>query len=244
MTAISDAVVIGIVLSLVFAAASYYLYSRVGQLERKVGLMENILLDLKVTTEQTLLSATEPPEAVVENHQHQGLHQHQTAEDVESYREVVAEAVQADTFDTTNEVNVEKVLSGEERELSVDTASRPRTPQGPVQVERINTPARPQHPQVSQNYESMTYKELSAIAKQKGISGTRGMSKAQIIGVLRGTKVETTTSPLSSWTVTNGTLSFDDNLESGMNTLEKSSLQVEELVDHTFVSDENGVTHD
>lgn len=58
---ISDGVVIGVVLGLIFAAVSYYLYSRIGQLERKVGLMENILLDLKVTTEQTLMAATEPP---------------------------------------------------------------------------------------------------------------------------------------------------------------------------------------
>jgi hypothetical protein len=43
---VSDGVVIGIVLGLIFAAVSYYLYSRIGQLERKVGLMENILLDL------------------------------------------------------------------------------------------------------------------------------------------------------------------------------------------------------
>ena len=59
---ISDGVVIGVVLGLIFAAVSYYLYSRIGQLERKVGLMENILLDLKVTTEQTLMAATEPPQ--------------------------------------------------------------------------------------------------------------------------------------------------------------------------------------
>ena len=62
MAAISDAVVIGIVLGLVFGAVCYYLFSRMTQLERKVGLMENILLDLKVTTEQTLLSVTEPPD--------------------------------------------------------------------------------------------------------------------------------------------------------------------------------------
>jgi len=63
---ISDGVVIGVVLGLIFAAVSYYLYSRIGQLERKVGLMENILLDLKVTTEQTLMAATEPPHPMAE----------------------------------------------------------------------------------------------------------------------------------------------------------------------------------
>ena len=64
---VSDGVLIGVVLGLIFAAVSYYLYSRIGQLERKVGLMENILLDLKVTTEQVLMTATEMPAGLTSN---------------------------------------------------------------------------------------------------------------------------------------------------------------------------------
>jgi len=50
MSPVSHADVIGIVFFLILGAVSYYFYSRVSQLERKVGLMENILFDLKVTT--------------------------------------------------------------------------------------------------------------------------------------------------------------------------------------------------
>jgi hypothetical protein len=44
------------VLALVFGALCFYLYSRITQLEKRVGLTENILLDLKMATENTLMS--------------------------------------------------------------------------------------------------------------------------------------------------------------------------------------------
>lgn len=144
---VSDGVVIGIVLGLIFAAVSYYLYSRIGQLERKVGLMENILLDLKVTTEQALITATE---------------------------------VEQPQPSIRNEF-VSMPLSDEEppeemREVSVEKPTRSNSTKQRVQVERSS---------VSVNYEAMTYKELVQVAKQKNISGTRNLSKSQVIDMIR-----------------------------------------------------------
>jgi len=147
MAAISDAVVIGIVLGLVFAAVGYYLYTLVSQLERKVSLMENILLDLKVTTEQTLMSVTE------------------------------AEQAPRPTYSAPFEPSATEETTEESRNLVVDGGS-PRKPSNNVSVEREKTT-------VSVNYESMTYKELVQLARQKGISGVRTMSKAQVIDTLR-----------------------------------------------------------
>ena len=56
MNTLSDALTIGLVLALVFGALCFYLYSRITQLEKRVGLTENILLDLKMATENTLMS--------------------------------------------------------------------------------------------------------------------------------------------------------------------------------------------
>jgi len=139
---VSDGVLIGIVLGLIFAAVSYYLYSRIMQHERKVGLMENILLDLKVTTEQALMTATEPEQ----------------------------------TMKNENDNDSVSDLMEETRDVKVDTTPQPRTQQTKVSVERTS---------VSVNYESMTYKELVQHAKQKGVSGTRNLSKAQVIDMLR-----------------------------------------------------------
>jgi predicted transcriptional regulator len=189
MMAVSDGVVIGIVLGLVFAAVSYYLYSRMGQLERKVGMMENILLDLKVTTEQTLLSATEDVPDLSSN----VAAASESIPDMTSYSELPEDKHDA---------------IADARDITVE-APRTRTPpQTPVHVERDHTEATKSSASVtsvSVNYESMTYKELVQLARQKGISGTRTMSKAQVIDALRGVETGVTSNsapaPLSSWTI-------------------------------------------
>lgn len=160
---ISDAVVIGVVLGLVFAAACYYLYTRSSSLERKVSLMENILLDLKVTTEQALLSATEAPlGSLSDTYERQPTTESTKGKDVVSH-----DASQSETDDHGV------------RTLSVDSPRSARASANTqVSVERDTS-------SVSTNYEAMTYKELIAIAKQKGVSGTRNASKAHVIELLR-----------------------------------------------------------
>jgi hypothetical protein len=56
MNALSDSLTIGLVLALVFGALFFYLYTRIGQVEKRVGLTENILLDLKMATENTIMA--------------------------------------------------------------------------------------------------------------------------------------------------------------------------------------------
>jgi hypothetical protein len=123
MMPISDGVVIGVVLGLVFAAVSYYLYNRMTQLERTVSFMENILLDLKTTTEHTLLSATEPPEEMTEQ-------EHQN-----SYTDTSAAVVSNGNDDA---VSVSKSVQsiGNARELSVEQTPRARVSSQTIQVER------------------------------------------------------------------------------------------------------------
>jgi hypothetical protein len=217
MNPISDGVVIGVVLGLIFAAVSYYLYSRIGQLERKVGVMENILLDLKVTTEQTLLSATEPPEPY--NHS-----DHYPRENEDEARSFPTPAEEGETQDA--EVRPPSPPSAspalpspspspqrpvETREMFVSEVPRARVPSSTVQVEREKV-------QVQVNYEAMTYKELRALAQQKGVSGLRTMSKAQVIDALKGNPPrQEAQGELSAWT--SGTVNFGEDGQGGGDTL-------------------------
>jgi hypothetical protein len=212
MMAISDGVVIGVVLGLVFTAVCYYLYNRQAQLERKVGLMENILLDLKVTTEQTLLSATEPREPAP------------SSEEGTYYESRPAPVTQE---------------SGETREIAVEQPSRVRTPPASVQVERED-----EHTSVSNststNYDDMTYKQLQQLAKQRGISGLRNVSKAQVIEAL--TKYDSgggtgAPVPLTSWKEEEGemgtsieALSSAQDQSSGLAPIDATSLPEASLV--------------
>jgi hypothetical protein len=208
MNPISDGVVIGVVLGLIFAAVSYYLYSRVGQLERKVGVMENILLDLKVTTEQTLLSATEPPEPY--NHSDQ-----YARENEDEIRSFPTPAEEGETHDaevrppSPSPRPPSPQRSVETREMFVSEVPRARAPSSTVQVEREK---------VQVNYEAMTYKELRALAQQKGVSGLRTMSKAQVIDALKvNPPRQEAQGELSSWT--SRTVNFGEDGQGGGDTV-------------------------
>lgn len=194
--AISDGVVIGVVLGLVFAAVSYYLYNRMTQLERTVSFMENILLDLKTTTEHTLLSATEPPQETEEHEELKNM-----------YIDSSAPAVLNGNDDATS-VSKSVQSAGNARELSVDQTPRARGSSQTIQVEREGSSSQPS---VSVNYESMTYKELQQVVKQKGVPGTRNLSKAQVIEIIRNfdaginavsSSSASQSTPLSSWNLT------------------------------------------
>ena len=60
MNGLSDALTVGLVLTLIFGALVFYLYTRIGQVEKRVSLTENILLDLKMATENTLMAMAPP----------------------------------------------------------------------------------------------------------------------------------------------------------------------------------------
>ena len=57
----NDSVIIGSVLVLVFGALFYYLYSRLQYSEKRVNVMETILLDLKTASETYFTSSSDTP---------------------------------------------------------------------------------------------------------------------------------------------------------------------------------------
>lgn len=159
--AFTDATVVGVTLLMLLGAVAYYLYHRIDMLERKLGLMENILLDLKVATEQSLLAVSEPPE------QDSGP------------RGALYEAPEP----------VPEPLSKDDRDVFVEPTPRVRTPPQSIQVSR-DSPREENYEEhhkasVTVNYEAMTYKELTALAKQRSLSGLRNASKATVIDALR-----------------------------------------------------------
>lgn len=157
-----------VVLFLILGAVSYYFYARMSQLERKVGLMENILFDLKMTTEQAITYMTDAPtekdSSLGLSSESKPLHAYAPTEDEE-------------VLPTQN-------LESEVREFQVEQPSRTRGSPQTVTVEHERQESKSK-PTVSSNYEAMTYKELVSIARSRNVSGLRTMSKAQVIDALR-----------------------------------------------------------
>jgi len=169
---VNDAVVIGTVLGLVFGAVVYYLYTRILQTERKMGLMENILLDLKVTTEQSLLAASNS----------------------QQYRHDESDTSDNETSNEMRELTVSPVSrsprSNSHRDSPVMTLEREEEKQEDNEVELEEKADDEEEPfvpasKMNANYEALTYKELIVDARKRKIIGYSHMSKAVLCEALR-----------------------------------------------------------
>jgi hypothetical protein len=163
MPSLSDAVVIGIVLTLIFTAVSYYLYSRMVQSESKLGLIESILLNLKMATEASLfMSMSEPPP------QPPPMRVHKMASVPES------DSSSSDLQEMINEAQ-ENVMSNIQEENKVDGSEHVA-----LHVVKDDDGSRKVHI----GFESMSWKELCAEAKKRSITGVSHMNRKKLIDIL------------------------------------------------------------
>lgn len=168
-TLLGDSLTVGIVLALIFGAVCFYLYSRMSQNEKRVGLLENLLLSLKMSTEASLfgpdmveptsspapLTSTDVEEVSEENY----------AEMLKGLGSPAPAAAAAPAAPAAAAPAVEESVSDEKaaEELlrSLDTRK------------------------MDANYESMSLKELQALAKQRSLAGAGQMRKRELIDALK-----------------------------------------------------------
>ena len=156
MNGLSDSLTVGFVLALLFGAVAFYLYTRIGQVEKRVSLTENILLDLKMATENTLMSMTAPS------------HEHAYVQEVERVEPISApQPVEQNEVEEVNEEDFYKNV--------MEQAAKTVAPSVPV--------AESQKMEV--NYESMTLKELKEEAKRKNVKVGANPHKKDIIDALK-----------------------------------------------------------
>ena len=171
-TLLGDSLTVGIVLALIFGAVCFYLYSRMSQNEKRVGLLENLLLSLKMSTEASLfgpdmveptsspapLSSTDVEEVTEEKYAEmlKGLGSPAAAAAAApAPAPVAASAAAAVEESDSDEKAAEELLR------SLDTRK------------------------MDANYESMSLKELQALAKQRSLAGAGQMRKRELIDALK-----------------------------------------------------------
>jgi len=168
----TESLTIGITLTLVFGAVCFYLYSRLVQNEKRVSLIESILLDVKMSMEMVgqsggrgggnndddmAVEQVEPvsgPEPLSQNDVDES--------EEEAYKDVlqqVSSQPEIKTFD----------LSGAKPTKSLATA---------VEVTKV-TPT----------YESMTVKELKELTKKRNLKTPHGAGRKELTEALRKTDV-------------------------------------------------------
>ncbi len=194
MNSLSDTLTMGIVLALVFGSLLFYLYSRLLQVEKRMALTENILLDLKMATENTLL-------AMGSSHEHSDQADHvepisapepvlsQEVEELpeeDFYKNILASA--SSSAPMPEESSPESAAEAVLKEIQLtDTTSGRAKESSTVNVTKVEP-----------NYESMSLKELKSLAKSRGLQVTSHAGKKEIIDTLKKGSTVEAGSPSSS----------------------------------------------
>ena len=175
MNGLSDSVTIGIVLALVFGALFFYIYSRVTQNEKRVSLIENMLIDLKMTLEGGWSHG-------MAHIQEDGGEETLEA-NVINHIEPVSPPEPLDKEDVDEEDMYKEILaqgSQEETEVKAELLGSSKT--SPVQTTKVQP-----------NYESMSTKELKSLAKTRNLNVPSAAGKKELIATLR--KADSSASP-------------------------------------------------
>jgi hypothetical protein len=155
MALLNDSVTVGILLVMIFGSVSFYLYTRLVQNEKRVSLLENLLLSLKMNTEASFMGADMfggGPE---------------TVSPVSAPTPLKEEDV-----DTIDEEKYAEMLKG------IPTAE----PSSSSSSDADNGSSHA--PKMNANYEAMTLKELQALGRQNGVA-VHGLKKKEIIDSLK-----------------------------------------------------------
>ena len=167
MTYLNDTLTIGLVLVLLFGSIALYLYTCIQQSEQKISLLESILLDIKMSGE--IKSYTELPAdesqngSITPNNSPSGSNaQSHTEESYIPFDEDKDALVVEETDDTV--IDVDGDLEDKLNEAAEYQAA------GSDAIEEVASSPKA-YDADQKAYESMSLKELQALAKSRGIMG-------------------------------------------------------------------------
>ena len=179
MNFLTEATTVGLLLLLFFGALFFYLYSSISYVEKRMALMENILLDIRMSLDHTEKGELEYiPEPVgspqpLEKSEVEEIEASSSTED-HLYKSILEEAHKQTEVTTTEEEEIED--GSEEQALP-----------SPVK-KSVVTP----------NYESMLKSELATLCEQRNLKVGKRPGRAELIAALRkydeGTSGTTATS--------------------------------------------------
>ncbi len=207
MSPVGDAFTVGIVLLLLIGAVAFYLYTRLTQVEKRMGVLEGILLDLKVATENSFMGFPNPaarPERTVAPsstdaeddellaeyvpklptaHLGGAIEAEELNEDEAAiYEQALESALDSAVVDTEiKEVaDLDGDAEGEDEADATETKSVAVTGSATADAGKAEVHVNKLEP----NYSSMSVKELRGIAQNRGITGVAKMSRKEIVEAL------------------------------------------------------------
>ena len=181
---LNDALMVAIILTLVFGSVIFYLYNRLSMTERKMGLFEGVLTDLKIMMDSAPF-AYGPPPTMREFETMSPEYLNAISGPVPLQKDEVEEVSSDEDYQQT----LEQAL---ERAAAVDSAERQEP--GPYRTLQIDESSQPlvgnavsavSVTKLSPDLDSMTVKELLALAKQRSVSVPAGTRRKDLIELLK-----------------------------------------------------------
>jgi hypothetical protein len=177
----NDALMIGVVLSLVFGSVVFYLYNRLSMTEKKMVLFEGIVTDLRVMLDAAPFASGAPPSNMQEFEptpeylnaisspvplQKEEMEDMSGMGDEEDYQQTLEQALESASA-------VEALESSKTLQID-ETSSVISSSTAPVNVTKL-----------SPDLDAMSVAELKALIKQKGLSAPAGARRKDLIEVLK-----------------------------------------------------------
>jgi hypothetical protein len=195
----NDALMTGIVLTLVFGSVIFYLYNRLVMTEKKMSLFGNVLTDLKIMMDSVPFSAGPPPanmqdfepspeylNAISGPIPLQSNEIDEVASEQEDYQQTLEQALESASAIESVESKVLHIA-----ENGADTGLLSPA----ISVTKL-----------SPDLEAMTVKELNGLAKQKGLTVPAGTRRKELIEMLKKAAV----TPESGSSMLDGPMPLND----------------------------------
>ncbi|NBO72247.1 MAG: hypothetical protein EBU66_17570 [Bacteroidetes bacterium] len=177
---------IGIVLTLVFGAVIFYLYNRLSMTERKMGLVEGVLTDLKIMMDSApfAMNLTQTERPSMQEFEPSPEYLNAISGPFPLKEEEVEDVISSDD-DYKQAMEQATPLTGSDtpyKSLQIDElAGVPVTATNAISVTKL-----------SPDLDAMSLKELQALAKQKNVNIPTGTRRKAIIDLLKGSDEQTT----------------------------------------------------
>jgi hypothetical protein len=177
----NDALLIGIVLTLVFGAVIFYLYNRLSMTERKMGLFEGVLTDIKIMMDAA------PYMSAPASDNRPSMNEFEPTPEYLNAISGPFPLKEEEVEDVAAEDDYKQAMEQATKSLQIDElAGVPLTATNAINVTKL-----------SPDLDSMTLKELQALAKEKNLTVASGTRRKALIDMLKaGDTSDNMTSPI------------------------------------------------
>jgi len=185
---LSESLIIGLVIFLLCGAVSFYMYVRLSFLEKKVGVMESIIVDVRVALDSIMMEHAHQQPPVPISHTPGAQLSAPAPLDASESEAIPEENFYSSVLEQAHDQATEQDQEQEKPQEGVTAEKALESFDAPVPASTVGP-----------NIDAMTRQELVALAESKGLRVKRSLNRAEVLALLRRSN------PTQNDTVSTGT---------------------------------------